>query len=367
MKVLYVVKNMRVSNGVTSYLMNYYRNLIKRDGFNVDFLIVSDVGSPYYDEIKSNGSKIYFLPSIKHPIGMIKFLNKLFKNGKYDILHSNVFNSDFPIAFMAKINNVKVRVLHSHATSNGDSKFKIIRNKPFQYLSIKFSNYLFACSNLAGKAIYKKKKFYVVNNAIDLNKFKYDLNIRNEIRKSNNISSKKYIIATVGRLTEQKNPYFILKIIEGLAKEKINFEFWWFGSGNLDDLIKQKAKDLGILKYIKFWGSINNVYDYYSSFDMFILPSLYEGLPVVGIEAQCNGIKCLFSNKISDEVKLIDKSEFLEINDPNIWVEKIKKELAFDNHYIADETKLKENYDINKLSLQLYNLYSECLRKGEKL
>ena len=182
MKILYVVKNMRVSNGVASYIMNYYRRIIKKRNVSIDFLIVSDVGSPYYDEIHKNGSNIYIMPSFKEPIRMLKFLNNIFKNNHYDVLHSNVFNSNFLIAYIAKKNGVPVRILHSHATKNGDNLLKIIRNKPFQFMSIYFSNYLFACSEMAGKQIYKTKKFYVINNAIDLEKFKFSNDLRNEIR-----------------------------------------------------------------------------------------------------------------------------------------------------------------------------------------
>lgn len=158
LKILYAVKNMRVSNGVSSYIMNYYRELIKKGDVDIDFLVVSDVGSPYYDEIRKNGSNIYMMPSLKKPIKMLKFLRNIFKNNHYNILHSNVFNSNLPIAYMARMYGVPVRILHSHATVNGDSILKVARNKIFQFMSIHFSNCLFACSKMAGKNIYKNKK-----------------------------------------------------------------------------------------------------------------------------------------------------------------------------------------------------------------
>lgn len=363
MKILYVVKNMRVSNGVSSYIMNYYRKLIKKSNVDIDFLIVSDVGSPYYDEICKHGSNIYIMPSFKRTIKMFNFLRKLFKNNHYDILHSNVFNSNFPIAYMAKKYGVPVRILHSHATMNGDNFLKIIRNKPLQFMSIYFSNCLFACSQMAGKQIYKKKNFYVVNNAIDLKKFEFNDELRNEIRKENKIKNDELIISTVGRLTSQKNPYFILEIVNKLAKENIKFKFWWFGSGNLDNEIKNKASEMNIENYIKFFGSINDVYKYYNAMDIFILPSIYEGLPVVGIEAQANGLKCLFSNNITNETRMYEKTLFLPIDSAKTWSDKIIESINYCNHYIDDNTELLNSYDIQKLSTNLYKKYKELLKK----
>lgn len=363
MKILYVVKNMRISNGVSSYVMNYYRELIKKENVKIDFLIVSDVGSPYYEEIKNNGSNIYIMPSFKHFFKMIKFLKNIFKNNNYDILHSNVFNSNFPIAYMAKKYNVPVRILHSHATSNGDNWFKIIRNKPFQFLSIYYSNYLFACSNLAGKNIYKKKEYYVVNNAIDLKKFEFDKEIRNNIRKKENIDDSRFILSTVGRITEQKNPVFILNIIKKISDFNSDFVFWWFGNGNLDNEIKNKAVEMGIDNNIKFFGAVNDVYNYYNAMDLFILPSLYEGLPVVGIEAQANGVPVIFADTITKEVKMNETVEFISILSIEEWVTSIKKKLNEDFSHNCNSKKLNENYDIKKLSNKLLLKYEELIKK----
>ena len=246
---------------------------------------------------------------------------------------------------------------------NGDNIFKVIRNKPFQILSIYYSNSLFACSELAGKQIYKNKKFFVVNNAIDLETFKFNDNERERIRRENNVEKEKIVISTVGRLTIQKNPYFILEVVKKLVNKNINFEFWWFGSGNLDDDIKNKSIDMKINDYIKFYGSINDVYKYYSAMDLFILPSFYEGLPVVGIEAQANGLKCLFSDSITLETKMLKKTLFLPIDSAEDWCNTIVKCINDCTHKIDDYTLLREKYDINKLADSLYKKYVELLSK----
>ena len=360
MKVLFVVKNLRLSNGVSSFIMNYYRELIKKKDMSFDFLIVSDVGSPYYDEIRKNGGNIFIMPSLKHPIKLINYLKNLFKNNKYDVLHSNVFNSCFPIAYYAKKYGVKVRILHSHATSNGDSLIKRIRNYPFQLLGLKYSNYYFACSKLAGEKIFKKKNFFVVNNAIDLSKFKYSEKTRIKIRKDNNIHEDTIVIGMVGRITIQKNPYFILKIVEELKKQNKNFILWWFGTGDMDKEIINYAKRMKLDDKIIFWGSQNNIQNYYNAMDCFILPSFYEGLPVVGIEAQSMGLKCYFSNKITNEVSLNKYTEFLSIDDSNLWADRIKECTSIERNEILKNSKLS-NYSIESLSKVLYNEYKKCV------
>lgn len=369
MKILYVVKNLRVSNGVSSFVMNYYRQLIKKENINIDFLVISDVESPYYEEIRNNGGKIFVMPSFSKPWRIIKFMKHIFQDKSYDIVHSNVFNSGCIVAYYAKRYNVPVRILHSHATTNGDNIVKRIRNKPFQFFSIKFSNYLFACSKMAGKNIYGKKNYYVINNAIDLKKYEFDNNKRNEIRKEIiDHDEEKCIVATVGRLTMQKNPYFILDIIDLLKKEKFNFEFWWFGSGNLDEKIKRSARDRGIEEKIRFFGSVNDLDKYYSAMDIFILPSFYEGLPVVGVEAQVNGLKCIFSDRITDEIIISKHAKMMQIDDASIWKKQIIDNCQHNNRNEMIGSIDTKDYDIKKLGDKLYELYvkieKEALNRG---
>ena len=246
MKILYVVKNMRISNGVSSFIMNYYRELIKNKNIEIDFLIISDVGSPYYDEIKKNRGKIFLMPSLKRPLKVLSFLNDLFKSNKYDILHSNVFNSGFIVAYYAKKYGTKVRILHSHATSNGDTTIKKIRNYPFQLLNIALSNEYFACSKLAGDRIFLSKNFHIIPNAIDLEKYKYSKKTRDLIRLKKSISNDTLVVGVVGRITKQKNPYFILNIAKGLKEKNIDFNILWLGSGDMDKEIYETSKEMGL-------------------------------------------------------------------------------------------------------------------------
>ena len=233
MRILFVVKNMRLSNGVASYAMNYYRKLNGPDT-QFDFLIISDVGSPYYSEIKKNGNKVFFMPSYKkEPFKIIPYLKHLFTDNKYDIVHCNVMNSGSLILRIAKTHKVPIRILHSHATQTGDKKWKEHRNKFFCTVSLKNANTYFSCSHLAGDYLFGKDNYYLIPNAIDVNRYSYDQKKRNLLRNEEHCG-KKLIVTTVGRFTRQKNPMFIVDIVYELSKMGIEFAFWWFGNGELE-------------------------------------------------------------------------------------------------------------------------------------
>lgn len=360
MKVLYVVKNMRLSNGVASYAMNYYRKL-KNHIDQFDFLIISDVGSPYYDEILSNGNHVFFLPSYKKELHKIRpFLSKLFDENKYDILHCHVVNSGSLILMEAQEHRIPVRILHSHATKTGDKKRKEIRNILFSKLSQKYANQYFSCSRLAGDYLFGNKPYTVINNAVDIEKYGFKEETRTKIRTTMKCKNK-IIVGTVGRMTIQKNPYFIINIIKALQNKISNFEFWWFGDGGLEEKIKLYAAQLGVLEKIVFFGACKNVHEFYSAMDVFILPSKYEGLPLVGIEAQVSGLQSIFSDKITTEVVIGEGAVFLPIEKSDKWAQDIIKYSTFDRVRNINSLKI-ESYQIEKQSQVLLEKYQAILK-----
>lgn len=355
MRILFVVKNMRLSNGVASFVMNYYRKFDKTD-VQIDFLVISDVGSPYYLEIQKNGDKVFILPSYKkHPMLLLPYLHKLFHKYKYDILHCNVMNSGFFILMIANRYGIPVRILHSHATQNGDKKWKEIRNKIFCRFSLMHANYYFSCSHLAGDYLFGKDNYYLIPNAIDTDKYQYNRSYRMTHRNSENCGNK-LVVMTAGRLTKQKNPKFIVDIIFALSQLNDNFVFWWFGNGELEQSIIQYAKDKNVYQYIKFWGASPSVNEYYSAADVFILPSLYEGLPVVGIEAQVSGMPVLFSEQITKETQFVKEVEFLSLSSSELWAEHIWNYCDFDREKYVESIHT-EAFSIEKQCQKLEHLY----------
>lgn len=361
MKILYVVKNLRLSNGVASYSMNYFRELVKKKN-QVDFLLIDDIPTPYYEEINKEECNVWIMPSYKkQPQKIISYLKNLFEEQNYDIIHCHVLNSGSLILAIAKQMGVPVRILHSHATQSGDERWKEYRNIPFKKMSLYCANYYFSCSELAGNCLFGKRNFKVIPNAIDISKYSFDSSKRKEIRRKNNVDDK-YIIGTVGRLTKQKNPYFIIDIISEVDKRNIDFCFWWFGSGELDEKVKIYAEEKKISHRIKFWGSVQNVYEYYNAIDTFILPSLYEGLPVVGIEAQVAGVTVLLADTITKETQISAATIFLPIDNINCWVEKIIEKQTVNHEDNLKKIKL-EKYMIGYQAECLNDLYQSLLER----
>ena len=352
---------MRLSNGVASYAMNYYRKLNGPDT-QFDFLIISDVGSPYYSEIKKNGNKVFFMPSYKkEPFKIIPYLKHLFTDNKYDVVHCNVMNSGSLILRIAKTHKVPIRILHSHATQTGDKKWKEHRNKFFCTVSLKNANTYFSCLHLAGDYLFGKDNYYLIPNAIDVNRYSYDQKKRTLLRNEEHCG-KKLIVTTVGRFTRQKNPMFIVDIVYELSKMGIEFAFWWFGNGELEHEVHKYASEKGVDKYIKFWGANSKVMNYYSAADVFILPSLYEGLPVVGIEAQVAALPVLLADTITTETQISDSVRFLPITDAKLWAENIAELRNYDRETITRSLNLLD-YKIENQAKKLKNLYLELLKK----
>lgn len=269
-------------------------------------------------------------------------------------------NSGSLVLMMAKKYGVSVRILHSHSARTGDRKWKEIRNKLFCGLSLKFANTYFSCSHLAGDYLFGKDNYYIIPNAINIDRFSFDNKKRLSCRKEENCEEK-FIITTVGRFARPKNTMFIVDIIYEMSKFDKDFVFWWFGNGELEQVVKAYAKEKDVEKFIKFWGANPNVNVYYSAADVFILPSLYEGLPVVGIEAQVASLPALFSDRITREVKISDSVEFLPITDAGLWAKSILKYRGFDREKNANGLDLTE-YKIEEQAKRLKQLYIKLLK-----
>lgn len=361
-KILYIVPSLRICNGVASYAINYFKN-INTEIIHIDFITGLDEESIYYNEIREKGSKIYYIPKItfKNFWQSIKQIKNFFKENKYDIIHCHVLNMGVFYMYFAKKYGVKTRILHNHSTKSADKKINQIRNDILVPLVVKNANKYCACSQMAGDAMFKNKKYNVINNAINIEKFEYNQEIRDKIRKLENIKDE-YIIGNVGRFVPVKNQLFLLDIFIEYLKINENSKLMLIGGGILEDqiiekIINNKLEDKVIIK-----KSITNVNEYLQAMDIFVLPSLYEGLPVVGVEAQASGLPCLFANTVTEEIKLIDDCEFVELDNMDKWInsiEKIRKNYKRKNQ---TENIKKKGYDIKTESLRLEEYYKDIIK-----
>lgn len=315
-KILEVVPSLSLSNGVAAYITNYFQNM-DLNKFDVTFLIVrerKDKGR--YNEVYKNGGKIHELYFEKNIISYSKKVDEYFKNNKYDVVHCNVANVAFVILKYAKKHNVPVRILHSHGTLSSDKFLNRVRNDFLIAIGKKYTNCNFACSKAAGKAMFGKKECYIVNNAINYDKYLFNQHLRDEYRKELNLEDK-IIVGTIGRSVPQKNHKFIIKTFREIVNKDSNMHLVIIGGGPLDAKLEKQIVDLKLENNVHLLGNRDDAYKLYNAMDLFVLPSLYEGLPVVGIEAQVNGLRCLFSNTITTEVDISNNCKFIPIKEKN--------------------------------------------------
>ena len=328
-KVLVLVSNLRTVNGVTSFMMNYFNDL-NHQKVQMDFALYSDRETPYYETIKQKKRKIYILPSIKNLTAHIKSCNKILAEGNYDIIHDNTLHISIPMMWCAKQASVPVRILHSHNSKMGETYAKELRNKMLlPVLRLQATDYA-ACSQLAGHAMFGNRKFTIIPNVIQTDKYRFDPVVREHVRRDMNVQGK-LVVGTVGRLAEQKNPFFAVDFFAEFLKKVPNVEYWWIGSGPLQEQVKDYVEEKKLAEHIKLLGSRNDVMELYQGMDVFFLPSLFEGLPVTGIEAQAMGLPMVVSDPVTDEMVYTDLVDYVSLNAPaEVWVDHLKKALSRD-------------------------------------
>ena len=358
-KVLNIVSNLSQTNGVSSYVMNYYRNF--STNVDMDFLVLNKWHNEYYGEIHTNIYEIFFNKR-KSLYSFIKQLSNFFKNhNDYDIVHCQVANLGLIPLYFAKKNNISIRILHSHATSSSDKLLKKIRNNIILFFVKKLATDYFACSELAGKAMFGNKKFKVICNAVPFEKYAYNAEIRKKIRNEYNIDNK-VVIGHIGRFCEQKNHKFLLSLFNDISKKYNDYVLMLIGTGEYEEKIKKYVVDNHLENKVLFLGRRDDVDKLYQSMDCFILTSLFEGLPVTGIEAQVAGLPCIFSDTITKEVDISKNVKFLSLNDDlSTW----ENEIIHLNNKISN-IKLNKNYDIEYATVKLEELYRELCNRGGK-
>ena len=271
-----------MDGGVESVVMNYYRN-IDRDKIQFHFLCDEDSTDIPYDEIEKLGGKVIVIPPYQKLFKYQKELYKIFKENKYKIVHSHINAlSVFPLR-IAKKAGVPIRIAHSHTTSNKKEWKRNLAKNILRPFSKVYANQFFACTEHAGKWLFGKKvverkKLNVINNAIDLKKFEFNEKIREDLRKEFGIKEDTIVIGHIGRFMKQKNHEFLIDVFNELYKKNQNTVLILIGQGPLLNEIKQKARNLDIENKIKFIGQVTDVERYYNIMDVFVFPSIYEGL-----------------------------------------------------------------------------------------
>lgn len=355
MKVLMINTLGLQTGGITISMLNYIKN-IRRDKIQIDITSTMKFDQEMVDQFKENKCKIYYLRHRKSDlIGYLKDLYDVLKNNQYDIVHvhgnSATITFELAIAFIA---GVKIRIAHSHNTTCDHKKMdKILR--PFFYL---LCNGRFACGKDAGKWLFGKRRFEIIYNGIDIDKFKYDVTFRKRIKKELDIDDDAVLLGNIGNLNTQKNQNYLLKIMKNLTtKSQRNYKLIIIGKGELEQILKKQTKELGLEESVNFVGQINNVNEYLSALDCMIMPSLYEGFPVTLVEAQVSGLKCLISDNITEEVMATDLIKRLSLDKSSEWIRNITEMKYVDNREKYYEIMHKKGFTIIENAQKLEHQY----------
>lgn len=356
-----------LGGGVEAVVMNYYRN-IDRSKIQFDFICDSDSTNIPYDEIENLGGKVILIPPYQKAVKYHKELKRVLKEGNYKIVHSHINTLSVFSLFAAKCAKVPVRIAHSHSTTNKKEWKKNLLKIIFRPFVKIFATDCMACTEHAGRWMFGNKaydsgKVFVLNNAIDLNKFKYDEKIRKQKRKELNIKDDTLVIGHIGRFVAQKNHTLLIDIFNELHKKENNSMLLLIGQGPLIDNIRQKVELFKLSDSVKFLGQREDVNELYNVMDLFLFPSLYEGLGMVLIEAQANGLPCIASTEVPIIADISGNIKFCDLNaNIEIWIRDIKKNINRKNQL----SKKSEEYDIKIQNINLVNFYNERYAKNGK-
>lgn len=362
MKILNICTVNLEKNGIATCILNYFEQIASKK-YIFDIVAPNLVSKDNKEIISNKNMSLYELPyRKKSPFRYFIELRKLIKRKKYDIVHVHGNSCTIAIELLAaKLAGCKIRIAHSHNTTCEHQKIHKILRPIFEITC----NVRFACGEEAGKWLFNDKSFYIIKNGVDLKNYKKNKAIRERIRKLYNINDKTVLLGHVGIFNYQKNHEYLIEIMKILNnKEKGNkYKLICIGEGENQEYIKNIISENKLEQKVILTGNINNVADYLQAIDYFLLPSRYEGVPYVLIEAQAAGVHCLVSENVSREVAVTDLVNFLSLNNLELWI----KEIILEKKNIDDySNKIKQcGFDIVTNAENLKSIYIDLYKKNK--
>ena len=346
--------------GAESMCMNLYRN-IDRSQVQFDFVKHTSSVGVFEKEIRSLGGKIYQAPQFE----LYNYLSyqkwwcqHLCAHPEHQIIHGHFFTIS-PIYFRVAHQFGRITIGHSHSTAQRSNNIKTYLKKAIQRRTEKYSDYCLACSQDAGEWLFPHSKFIVLNNAIDTQRFKFDPLIRAKVRNELRLDGQ-LVVGIVGSLSKAKNPMGTIEIFKAVHDKKLGARLLWVGGGGLERDIRNRLEEEKLTDAVIMTGVRPDVDRLMQAMDVFILPSLWEGLPVVLVEAQAAGLPCFASEAVPREAAVTDLCTFLPLNHPELWAEKI---LAVSiQRRDASQEIIQAGYDIHTTAKWLEEFYMDCLK-----
>ncbi|MDD3429091.1 MAG: glycosyltransferase family 1 protein [Oscillospiraceae bacterium] len=369
-RILQVVTSMR-RGGLETMIMNYYRNM-DRTQVQFDFLVHRSFTAEYDEEILSMGGQIYRMPAITaQNIGSyMKQLQRFFaQHSEYKIVHSHIDSLSTLPLYAAKKAGVPLRIAHSHNT-----RFDRDKKLPLRLVSRALlphcANLYWGCGEQAvrymfGESVYKKGNYTVLPNAIDLNSFAYNELLRRKKRQELGLSEDTFAVGHIGRFSWQKNHTRLLDIFAAIHKQNPNSVLLLAGTGTLLGDTLKKAELLGLKDFVQYLGVCSDTNALYQALDVLVLPSHYEGLPVVGIEAQVSGLPCVFSDVITQEAAIGKPVTYIALEETDDYWAKAVCSLQNTPRKTHTQAFANAGYSIEPAAQKLQQWYLTNYRKAE--
>lgn len=358
--------------GAQTFIMNIYNN-IDREKVQFDFVVIPEERKDLYEVIESMGGHIFVCPRYngKNHFTYCKWWNEFFsEHPEYHVIHGHVRSTAAIYLNIAKKHGL-ITIAHSHSTSNGKGITAIVKNI-LQFPIRNIADYLFACSDKAGIWLYGKKAIYKQNykmipNGVDLDRFAFNKTMREEMRRKLGINKQTFVVGHIGRFTEPKNHKYLIELFSILKRTNSDCCLLMVGSGELFDDIRTYCKELNIMDSVIMPGSCADTENFYQAMDVFVFPSLWEGLPVSVVEAQASGLNCLISDVITHDVDLTDLIHYIPLDKKDLWLAQIEKIQKEHRSAISPENMQKlQSFDSNAVAAQLQTFYINLYKRTSK-
>lgn len=351
--------------GIETCIVNYYR-FINKSKFRFDFAVIQGDSLAYADELMELGSQIFILKNYKKfPIENALQLSNILNQNEYDIVHINTCSAANPIPVKISCSCKKnpIVIVHSHSSNLAPGKLRKIMNAANRGKLRSMPVEKWACSERAGDWLWGEsfETVNVIPNAINISRFRRDPIARERLRKKCGFQTSDNVVGFVGRLYDQKNVLFLPEILEGLRRLSPNYKMVVVGDGDMKALLTDKFGRLGLSQYVHFTGVCKDASPWYSVMDAFVLPSISEGLPVVGVEAQACTLPCFVSDHITEELNITGAVKYLPIDQgAKIWADAIHMALL-------DNAELRytfpKEYDITYAVRRLEERYLSLMNR----
>ena len=363
MKILVINTVPTDKNGITNVIFNYLKAMGNDVAF--DYVAINNPDAFYVNFLEEKGAALYSLKR-RNVLGYIGSLCKIIKKNKYDAIHVHGNSHTVVLELLAaKLAGCKVRIIHAHSTGcNSVALHKLLAGL-FDCLCTD----RLACGESAGKFMFGLKPFEIINNGVDVEKFSFDYKTREALRIKLALAENDILIGHVGYFMPVKNQSFLVDVFAELAKRDSRYHLVLIGDGAMRTEIEQKVASLGLTNKVTFTGNIDNVSEYLNAIDIVIMPSLYEGLPLTLVEQQANGLQCIVSDTITEEVDKTGNLCFVSLNASiSEWVQSIEncncKQGREQRSKKAVNDIAKEGYSIQTEAKQLVGFYKSVCKNS---